>query len=112
MRGKIVTGLLAGLFTLSLGFSAVADEDHKAEAMKHAQAAAKSGKQGDAKGVAQHAEAAKTHAAAANQKNPNPHLDAAIKSLDGAIEHGKMGHADVAGKAAEEAITHLNAVKQ
>ncbi|WP_205780627.1 MULTISPECIES: small metal-binding protein SmbP [Methylocaldum] len=112
MRGKILSGLLAGLFTMSLGFTAVAAEDHKGEAMKHAQAAVDSGKKGDAKGVAEHAEAAKTHATAANQANPNPHLDAAIKSLDGAIEHGKMGHADIAGKAAEEAMTHLNAVKQ
>lgn len=112
MRGKIFSGLLAGLFTLSLGLTAVAADDHKAEAMKHAQAAVDSGKKGDAIGVAQHAEAAKTHATAANQANPNPHLDAAIKSLDGAIEHGKMGHAEVAGNAAEEAMTHLNAVKQ
>ncbi|MGX2041009.1 small metal-binding protein SmbP [Methylocaldum sp. MU1018] len=112
MRGKFLSGLLAGLFTLSLGFAAVAAEDHKAEAMKHAQAAVDSGKKGDAKEVAEHAEAAKTHAEAANKEHPNPHLDAAIKSLDGAIEHGKMGHADVAGQAAEEAITHLNAVKQ
>ncbi|HYE34695.1 small metal-binding protein SmbP [Methylocaldum sp.] len=112
MRGKILSGLLAGLFSLSLSLTAVAAEDHKAEAMKHTQAAVDSSKKGDAKGVAEHAEAAKTHAAAANKEKANPHLDAALKSLDGAIEHGKMGHADIAGKAAEEAMTHLNAVKQ
>jgi hypothetical protein len=87
----------------------IAAEDHKAEALKHAEAAVESGKKGDAAGVGEHATAAKTHAQAAEKEKANAHLEAAIKSLDGAIEHGKMGHADIAGKSAQEAVSHLKA---
>ena len=111
MRGKILTGLLAGAFVAMLGLNSAiaAEEDHKAEALKHAEAAAASGKAGDAKAVGEHASAAKVHAEAAETAKANEHLEAAIKSLDGAIEHAGMGHADVAGKSAEEAVTHLKA---
>jgi hypothetical protein len=112
MRGRILTGLLAGAFAALLSLNPViAVENHKAEALKHAEAAAESGKKGDAAGVGEHATAAKTHAEAAEKEKANPHLEAAIKSLDGAIEHSKMGHADVAGKSAEEAVTHLKAAE-
>lgn len=113
MRGKILTGLLAGALTalLSLSPAFAAKEDHKAEALKHAEAAVESGKKGDAAGVGEHAAVAKTHTEAAEKEKANPHLEAAVKSLDGAIEHSKMGHADIAGKSAEEAVTHLKAAK-
>jgi hypothetical protein len=110
MRGKLLTSLLSGVFIALLSLNpAVAAEDHKAEALKHAQAAVEAGKKGDAKGVAEHAQAAKPHVEAAQKEKASPHYEAADKSLDGAIEHGKMGHADIAGKSAEEAVTHLNA---
>lgn len=111
MRGKIITGLLAGAFAAVLGLNSAfaAEENHKAEALKHAEAAVESSKTGDAKGVGEHATAAKTHAEMAEKAAANAHLEAAIKSLDGAIEHAGMGHADIAGKSAEEAVTHLKA---
>jgi hypothetical protein len=103
----IIKGLLTAAFATMLGLSAAqAAEDHKAEALKHAEAAVAAG---NAAGVAEHAEAAKTHAAAANAEKKSPHYDAAITSLNSAIEHGKMGHADIAKKSAEEAVTHLKA---
>ena len=98
-----LTGLLTGI-ALALGsLFAHATENHVAEALKHAEAAAKAT---DGKTVAEHAETAETHAKAADE-----HLDASSKSLGGAIEHGKMGHADVAKKAAEEAVAHLKAAQ-
>ena len=61
-----------------------------AEALKHAEAAAKAD---DTKSITEHAEAAKTHA-----KTADEHLDAGITSLNDAIDHGKMKHADSAKK--------------
>ncbi|HYE34694.1 small metal-binding protein SmbP [Methylocaldum sp.] len=86
-------------------------ENHVKEALKHAQAAADSGKKGDATGVGEHAQAAKPHVDAAMQQNPNEHLTAAMKSLDSAVQHSQMGHPDMAGKAAEEAVSHLKMAK-
>jgi hypothetical protein len=112
MRGKILSGLIAGALGAVLSFNpAVAAEDHKAEAIKHAEAAVASGKQGDAKGVGDHAAMAKTHVDMAKQEKANEHLDMANQSLDSAIEHSKMGHADIAGNAAAEAVTHLKAAQ-
>jgi len=74
-----------------------------AEALKHAEAAAKAD---DAKAITEHAEAVKTHA-----KTADEHLDAGITSLNDAIDLGKMKHADLAKKSAEEAVTHLKAAQ-
>lgn len=110
MRTKFLTSLTAlacgALLTLNAAYAA---ENHKAEALKHAEAAVASSKAGDAKAVSEHAGAAKVHTEAAEKEKASPHYEAAIKSLDGAIEHGNMGHADIAGKSAEEAVTHLKA---
>ncbi|BBL77024.1 small metal-binding protein SmbP [Methylomagnum ishizawai] len=110
MRGinllSLKVGVLAALLALNPAFAA---ENHKAEALKHAEAAVASSKTGDAKAVGEHAAMAKVHTEAAEKEHPNAHFEAALKSLDGAIEHSKMGHADIAGKSAEEAVTHLNA---
>jgi len=59
-----LTGLLSATSALA--------EDHKAEATKHAIAAAESGKKGDAAGVGEHAAAAKTHAEAAQARKSQP----------------------------------------
>jgi hypothetical protein len=104
----LVAGLLTGLFSATNAFA----EDHKAEATKHAIAAAESGKKGDAAGVGEHAAAAKTHAEAAQAEKANPHVEAGIKNLNEAIEHAKMGHADVAGESADAAATHLKAAEK
>lgn len=87
-------------------------EDHKAEATKHAIAAAESGKAGDAKAVGEHAQAALVHAEAAEKEKANPHVEAGIKNLKEAIEHAKMGHADIAGQSADAAATHLKAAEK
>jgi hypothetical protein len=80
-----------------------AAESHMAEALKHAEAATKAS---DGKTVAEHADAAKTHAAVVSE-----HLTAGLKSLNDTIDHSKMGHDDMAKKSAEEAVTHLKAAQ-
>ena len=101
------------IFVFTLGFAVTSGaEDHKAEAMKQAQAALDSGKQGNAAAVAEHAAAAKIHAEAAQQERPNPHLDAAIKNLDAAIAEGRKGNASSAEEAAFGAVTHLKAAEK
>jgi hypothetical protein len=113
MARKFLTGLGVGLFAALLNLTpAIAEEDHKAEASKHAMAAVESARKGDAAAVGEHASAAKAHAEAAEKERANPHLEAAIKSLDEAIEHSRMGHADIAGKSAEAAATHLKAAEK
>jgi hypothetical protein len=98
-----LTGLLAGIFLTFGSFGACAGESYMAEALKHAEAAAKAN---DGKAITEHAEAAKTHAKAADE-----HLDAGITSLNDAIDHAKLKHVDMAKKSAEEAVTHLKAAQ-
>ncbi|MEQ1544650.1 small metal-binding protein SmbP [Methyloglobulus sp.] len=98
-----LTGLLSAVILAFAAFGAYAGESHMAEALKHAEAAVKAD---DGKGIAKHAEVAKTHA-----KTADEHLDAGVTSLTDAIDHGKMGHTDLAKKAAEEAVTHLKAAQ-
>ncbi|TCV77421.1 MULTISPECIES: small metal-binding protein SmbP [Methylomonas] len=69
----------------------------------NAQTAAKFG---DAKTIANHADAAKGHI-----KVIDEHLKAGVTSLDAAIEHAKQGHTNLAKKSAEEAVLHLNAAQ-
>jgi Small metal-binding protein len=97
------TGLLLGSILTVATFGAYAGESHMAEALKHAQAAVKAD---DGKGIAKHADAAKTHAQTASE-----HLSAGITSLNDAIDHGKLDHTDLAKKSAEEAVTHLKAAQ-
>lgn len=113
MMRKIATGLGASLVAALLSLSpAMAEENHKAEAAKHAQAAVEAGKKGDAAAVGEHCAMAKTHADAAQQEKANPHLGAGIENLNKCIEHAGMGHADIAGGAAEAAVSHLQAAEK
>jgi hypothetical protein len=98
-----LAGLWVGIVFTLASYYAYAAESHMAEALTHAEAAAKAG---DAKAIADHAETAKIHA-----KTADEHLDAGVRSLDGAIKHGKQGQADLAKKAAEEAVMHLKAAQ-
>ncbi|NOU22442.1 MAG: hypothetical protein HOO93_11785 [Methyloglobulus sp.] len=98
-----LTALSACIILTVATFGAYAGESHMAEALKHAQAAVKAD---DGKGVAKHADAAKTHAQTASE-----HLSAGITSLNDAIDHGKLDHTDLAKKSAEEAVTHLKAAQ-
>jgi soluble cytochrome b562 len=98
-----LTSLSAGIVLALASFGAYAAESHMAQALKHAESAAKAT---DGKVIAEHAEKARDHA-----KTADEHLDAGIVSLDGAIEQAKQGHADLAKKSAEEAVTHLKAAQ-
>ncbi len=96
-------GLLTGTLLLSVANISFAAESHATEALKHAEAAAKST---DDKSLVEHAEIAKTHTKVAHE-----HLTAGLTSLDNAIDHAKQKHSDIAKKAAEEAVTHLKAAQ-
>ena len=103
---------LAALMTALMLSSPAFAEDHKAEATKHAIAAAESGKKGDLKAFQEHATAAKTHAEAAEKEKANPHVEAGIKNLNESLEHAKMGHSEMAGESADAAATHLKAAEK
>lgn len=89
-----------------------APENHLKEATKHAEAAATSGKKGDASTIAKHARMAKTHVEAALKDQPgDEHLNAALKSLDAAIFGSERGEGDKARQAAKDAVNHLKMAK-
>lgn len=98
-----LTCLWAGVVLSLASYAAYAAESHMAQALKHAEAAAKAT---DGKLISEHSEKAKDHA-----KTADEHLDAGVVSLDAAIEQAKQGHADLAKKSAEEAVTHLKAAQ-
>lgn len=113
MTRRFRTGLGAGLLAALLSLNpAPAQENHKAEATRHALAAAEAGKQGDAKAAGEHAAAAKIHAEAAEKEKANPHLEAGIGDLNHAIEEAGKGRAEHAGEAAQAAATHLKAAEK
>jgi hypothetical protein len=97
--------------TMAQGVGA-APENHKAEAVKHAEAAYESGKQGNLAALGEHAVASKQHAEAAQAERANPHLEAGIRNLDSAIAESRSGHADLAEEAAFGALTHLKAAEK
>jgi hypothetical protein len=97
---------------MTMGQPPGGSENHAQEALKHARAAAGSGKRGDFSNIAKHAQLSKTHVEAALKDKPDdPHLQAALKSLDEAIVEGHRGNGDRARKSAKEAVTHLKAIK-
>jgi uncharacterized membrane protein YvbJ len=98
-----LTVLSVGIILTLATFGVIAGESHMAEALKHAEAAVKAD---DGKGIAKHAEVAKTHAQTASE-----HLSAGITSLNDAVDHGKLDHSDLAKKSAEEAVIHLKAAQ-
>jgi hypothetical protein len=102
----------AGGGATTLGQPPGGSENHAQEALKHAKAAAASGKKGDFSSIAKHAKLSKTHVEAALKDKPDDsHLQAALKSLDEAITEANRGNGGPARKAAKEAVSHLNAVK-
>ena len=109
LSAALGVSLVAALLNLN---AAQAEENHKAEATKHALAAAEAGKSGNAAAVGEHAAMAKTHAEAAEKEKANPHVEAGITNLNEAIEHARMGHADIAGQSAQAAATHLKAAEK
>jgi len=91
--------LLSIAMALSVNLSAVAEDDHLEQAIKHAEEAADAS---DAAGVMKHAQLAQTHA-----KTASDHIASGMKSLDSAMEHGNLGHSDMAKGAAKEAVKHF-----
>ena len=90
----------------------LAVEEHSAQALEHANAAASHGKMGHAEVLTEHAKESLTHAEAAEnvlKGEPKAHMTEGIKHLKEAIKHGEMGHADVATEHTNEALTHINA---
>ena len=73
--------LSASCETLLLTLASSLRENYMVEALKHKETLVKAA---DGKTIAEHAEAAKTHAKAADD-----HLDSGIKGLYNAIGHGK-----------------------
>jgi ferritin-like metal-binding protein YciE len=82
---------------------AFAVDNQLAQALQHAETAAKTA---DVKEIESHAEAAKK-----NINTLEQHLKSALDCLNSAIEHSTHGHVDLAKKSAEDAIVHLKAVK-
>jgi len=105
------------IFSLALGLGLAAflappfalAEDHLAEAIAHTKQAITVGGAGDADGLVVHAEAALTHANAAEKAKANPHTTEGITHLNAAIAEGKKKDAKAATGHAEEALTHLQA---
>jgi len=111
VSGMGVFAFLAMLMVGSWGAVALAGGNpHVAEAIAHAEGAAKHGGQGHADALVEHASEALTHAQAAQKDVKNPHLDEGVHELMEAIEHGKEGHAEVATKHAESAVMHMKEV--
>jgi hypothetical protein len=84
---------------------------HVAEAIAHAEGAAKHGGMGHADALVEHASEALTHAQAAQKDVQNPHLDEGVHELMEAVSHGKAGHAEVATKHVKNAIMHMKEVQ-
>jgi hypothetical protein len=111
IKGIGVLAMLGLLVMGSWGGVAFADANpHVAEAIAHAEGAAKHGGLGHADALVEHAEEALTHAQAAQKDVKNPHLDEGVHELMEAVEHGKAGHAEVGTKHAKSAIMHLKEV--
>ena len=111
VSGMGLFAVLAVLVMGSWGSVALAGGNpHVAEAIAHAEGAAKHGGKGHADALVEHASEALTHAQAAQKDVKNPHLDEGVHELMEAIEHGKQGHAEVATKHAESAVMHMKEV--
>ena len=110
-KAVLVVGLLSFLSIALFSSSAIAGGNpHVAEAIAHAQGAAKHGGMGHADALVSHAEEALTHAQAAQKEVTNPHLDEGVNELKEAIAHGKQGHAEVGTKHANSAVMHMKEV--
>ena len=107
-------GLLGIVGLLSFGiWSASAwagGNPHVAEAIAHAQGAAKHGGMGHSDALVEHAKEALMHAQQAQKEVKNPHLDEGVHELMEAINHGEQGHAEVGTKHAQSAVMHMKEV--
>ncbi len=106
MKRKTLFGLIAGSLAL-LGVACSAKATHTAQALEHAQAAAK---QGTIKGIQEHAQMSLTHVQAAKQAEEAgaEHLIAAERALKDARKAQDAGSARMAVESAER---HLKMIK-
>jgi anti-sigma28 factor (negative regulator of flagellin synthesis) len=107
MKARMI-GLAAALVLGSfIGTGMAAEENHKAEAMTHTQAAIEHGGMGHGSILAQHAEMALKHAEMAEKEKPNTHMEQGIEHLKAAIAEGKKDNADTATNHAKQALDHI-----
>ncbi len=108
MYMKTITLFSSFLIMALFSFSALAESSHLAQAIQHAESAAKSS---DGKTVAHHARMAKNHANAAKSQKDRvinrQHLDEGIKCLNDVVKEGEDGNTDAAKQAAADAVTHF-----
>ena len=107
MKCKTLVGLIAGSLGLLAGVGCSPKGTHTAQALEHAQAAAK---ESTIKGIQEHAQVSLTHVQAAEQAKEAgaEHLTAAETALNDAL---KASDPDGAKLAAESAENHLKMIK-
>ena len=107
MKRKTLVGLIAGSLALLAGVGCSSKSTHTAQALEHAQAAAK---ESTIKGIQEHAQVSLTHVQAAEQSKEAgaEHLTAAETALNDALKAGDPGSAKMAAESAE---SHLKMIK-
>jgi hypothetical protein len=107
MKARMI-GLAAALALSGFtGIGVAAEENHKAEAIAHTQAAIEHGGMGHGSILAQHAEMALKHAEMAEKEKPNTHMEQGIEHLKAAISEGKKDNASEAANHAKQALDHI-----
>jgi hypothetical protein len=103
----LVAGLIAGSLGLLVGVGCSSKGTHTAQALEHAQAAAK---ESTIKGIQEHAQVSLTHVRAAEQAKEAgaEHLTAADTALNDALKAVDPGSAKMAAESAE---SHLKMIK-
>ncbi len=105
----IAVFLVTSLFMTGFGFAQSEQAEHLKQAREHVDAAVAQGEKGDAKAVAQHAQAALEHIRMAEKIKSSPDLKKAITSLEETIKQGKAGKANKATEHAKESIEYIDA---
>ena len=107
MKRKTLVGLIAGSLGLLAGVGCSGKAAHTAQALEHAQAAAK---ESTIQGIQEHAQVSLTHVQAAEQAKEAgaEHLTAAETALNDALKAPDAGSAKMAVESAE---SHLKMIK-
>ena len=107
MKRKMLVGLIAGSLGLLAGVGCSPKGTHTAQALEHAQAAAK---ENTIKGIQEHAQVSLTHVQAAEQAKEAgaEHLTAAETALNDALKASDPSGAKLAAESAE---SHLKMIK-
>lgn len=107
MKRKTLVALIAGSLGLLAGVGCSAEATHTAQALEHAQAAAK---ESTIQGIQEHAQVSLTHVQAAEQAKEAgaEHLTAAESALNNALKAQDAGSAKMAVESAE---SHLKMIE-